>query len=239
MPFGDSGKCVFFKVRDARSRTPRRAAEREMSDEDVESRSTASGSPAPAATVPSRPVPPDVRRHVPGGRRHPAALERVHHGARVLRPAPFVPPYAPAAVADAFESVFGMTFMAANILGWRCRAATRSPASRASCASPRLCWPRPFCSPLRRARRRAGNERRRDGGRDPAHAVVPGRPDRAGAGRLVRGRQLPAPEVQPGAHGGQAAAGVAAPRRRWRRRRRRGAAETTTKPKKGILIRKA
>ena len=37
---------------------------------------------------PPRPVPPDVRRHVPGGRRHPAALERVHHGARVLRPAP-------------------------------------------------------------------------------------------------------------------------------------------------------
>ena len=89
-----------------------------MSDEDVESRSTASGSPAPAATVP---FPPD-RFHLTYGVTFLAGVgtllpwnvfitERAYFDLRL-----FVPPYAPA-VADAFESVFGMTFMAANILG--------------------------------------------------------------------------------------------------------------------------
>ena len=89
-----------------------------MSDEDVESRSTASGSPAPAATVP---FPPD-RFHLTYGVTFLAGVgtllpwnvfitERAYFDLRL-----FVPPYAPA-VADAFESVFGMTFMAANVLG--------------------------------------------------------------------------------------------------------------------------
>ena len=89
-----------------------------MSDEDVESRSTSSGSPAPAATVP---FPPD-RFHLTYGVTFLAGVgtllpwnvfitERAYFDLRL-----FVPPYAPA-VADAFESVFGMTFMAANILG--------------------------------------------------------------------------------------------------------------------------
>ena len=89
-----------------------------MSDEDVESRSTSSGSPAPAATVP---FPPD-RFHLTYGVTFLAGVgtllpwnvfitERAYFDLRL-----FVPPYAPA-VADAFESVFGMTFMAANVLG--------------------------------------------------------------------------------------------------------------------------
>ena len=89
-----------------------------MSDEDVESRSTASGSPAPADTAP---FPPD-RFHLTYGITFLAGVgtllpwnvfitERAYFDLRL-----FVPPYAPA-VADAFESVFGMTFMAANILG--------------------------------------------------------------------------------------------------------------------------
>ena len=89
-----------------------------MSDEDVESRSTASGSPAPADTAP---FPPD-RFHLTYGITFLAGVgtllpwnvfitERAYFDLRL-----FVPPYAPA-VADAFESVFGMTFMAANVLG--------------------------------------------------------------------------------------------------------------------------
>lgn len=89
-----------------------------MSDEDVESRSTASGSSAPAATAP---FPPD-RFHLTYGVTFLAGVgtllpwnvfitERAYFDLRL-----FVPPYAPA-VADAFESVFGMTFMAANVLG--------------------------------------------------------------------------------------------------------------------------
>ena len=90
-----------------------------MSDEDVESRSsTASDDPAPAAAAS---WPPD-RFHLTYCITFLAGMgtllpwnvfitERAYFDLRL-----FVPPYAPA-VADAFESVFGMTFMAANVLG--------------------------------------------------------------------------------------------------------------------------
>ena len=90
-----------------------------MSDEDVESRSsTASDAPAPAAAAS---WPPD-RFHLTYCITFLAGIgtllpwnvfitERAYFDLRL-----FVPPYAPA-VADAFESVFGMTFMAANVLG--------------------------------------------------------------------------------------------------------------------------
>jgi equilibrative nucleoside transporter 1/2/3 len=90
-----------------------------MSDEDVESRSsTASDDPAPAAAAS---WPPD-RFHLTYCITFLAGMgtllpwnvfitERAYFDLRL-----FVPPYAPA-VADEFESVFGMTFMAANVLG--------------------------------------------------------------------------------------------------------------------------
>ena len=90
-----------------------------MSDEDVESRcSTASDSPALAEAAS---WPPD-RFHLTYCITFLAGMgtllpwnvfitERAYFDLRL-----FVPPYAPA-VADAFESVFGMTFMAANVLG--------------------------------------------------------------------------------------------------------------------------
>ena len=205
-----------------------------MSDEDVESRSTASGSPAPAATVP---FPPD-RFHLTYGVTFLAGVgtllpwnvfitERAYFDLRL-----FVPPYAPA-VADAFESVFGMTFMAANILGLALLVRGDAlPASRASCASPCLGRPWLFCSPPRRA---AGGETSGDA--------------TAGATLLTRGAWAARPrgcrrpfadvsrlpkhnQALMGARAGVASAAAALGHAR-------GAAGATTKPKKGILIRKA
>ena len=90
-----------------------------MSDDDVESRwSTASDSPAPVTAASW----PQDRFHLTYCVTFLAGMgtllpwnvfitERAYFDLRL-----FVPPYAPA-VADAFESVFGMTFMAANVLG--------------------------------------------------------------------------------------------------------------------------
>ena len=123
-----------------------------MSDEDVESRwSTASDSPALAEAAS---WPPD-RFHLTYCITFLAGMgtllpwnvfitERAYFDLRL-----FVPPYAPA-VADAFESVFGMTFMAANVLGLallvRGDALSRVPRLL---RVPRLCWPWAFCSASR------------------------------------------------------------------------------------------
>ena len=194
-----------------------------MSDEDVESRSTSSGSPAPAATVP---FPPD-RFHLTYGVTFLAGVgtllpwnvfitERADFDLRL-----FVPPYAPA-VADAFESVFGMTFMAANILGLallvRGDALSRVPRL--------MRVPAPLLAMavlLAASGALAGARETR--GDATAGATLLTLLCLGGLTALVQAARsrTPAacPEVQPGAHGGQAAAGVATPRRRWRRRRRR------------------